>query len=180
MNLTVKKWICISTGFGAGAVLMVALLLGGIAWYSSRPVPWNRNALSIVWSEAYETFDLDPKTRQLKHADFWLNFALQNNTARDITIPEDATIMKRLLKGGALADATAAKLHRSCFIPAYQRAEVSIQLAYACTEEDLKTGAVRDRDSRVCFNEALADSDGLVLFDHINRIQVALPKPGLR
>jgi hypothetical protein len=116
----------------------------------------------------------------LKHSGFSLDFALQNNTARDIMIREDATIMKHLLRGGTLADAMAAKPYRSYFIPAHQRAEVSIQLAYACDEEDLETGAVRDRDSRVCFNEALADSDGLVLFDHINRIQVTLPKPGLR
>lgn len=169
-------------GASAGVTLTVlaALIFVGFLWYSSRPVPWNKSALSVVWSEAHETFDLNEKIRDFKHAGFSLDFALQNNTKRDITIPADATIMKHLLRGGTLAEETAAKPYRSYFVPAHERAMISVQLDYGCSDEDFATGAVHARDPRVCFSEAFADSDGLVLFDHNNRIEVTLPKPGLR
>jgi len=150
-------------------------------WYSSRPAPWNSSTLTVVWSEANETFDLDEKANEMKHAGFSLKYALQNNTGHDITISTDAVVMKRLAKASTLEDfSTVAKPYRAYFIPARQTAEFSIRLDYGCTEHDLDTGVVRSREPRVCFNEALADSESLVVFDHIQRVQINLPNPALK
>ena len=67
----------------------------------------------MVWSEAGETFTITG--RDMKHAGFSLVFALHNNTPRDITIPTDATIMKRLKKGKTLTEYSGVKLNQSVF-----------------------------------------------------------------
>ncbi|HXX24448.1 MAG TPA: hypothetical protein VEO19_14980 [Terriglobia bacterium] len=174
-----KKWIVIGVSGGFTLAVLSALIVLGFIRYSSRPVPWNTGALSVVWSKAEETYQVNEKTREFHLAGFSLEFALQNNTPWDIEIPADAAIMKHLLKGGTLAEEAGARLEHPYFIPASQRAEVSIRLAYGCSDEDLTTGTVSYRDTPVCFNDALGDSDGLVLLDHKNRIEVTLPKPAL-
>jgi hypothetical protein len=184
MNASVadwKRWIVIGLSAGTALAVLSGLIFLGFAWYSSRPAPWNNRALTVIWSggEVWEherARDHGPWEDYAKHL-FVLYFALQNNTARDITIPADATIMKHLLLGGGtLAGGTGAKLATSYFIPAHQRAKVSIELdSEICREADVtQTGFIR------CLDDAFADSDGLVLFDSGNRIEVTLPKPHLQ
>jgi hypothetical protein len=178
-----KRWIVIGSSAAITLAACAALIFLGFAWYSSRPVPWNTRTVTTFRGDATETYELQPKQGakpgELLVRGFQLTFALQNNTARDVTIPEDATVMEHLVDGGTLADSPA-KLSRSYFIPAHQRVQILIQLDYSCSEEDIATGARHERDPHVCFGEALRDADGLVLLDRINRIQVTLPKPALR
>jgi hypothetical protein len=132
----------------------------------------------VVWSEAHETFQFEG--RDIKHAGFTLDFGLQNNTGKDLTIAADTLIMKRLTKGRTLTEYSGAKLSNPWFVPAHQRLKVSIWLDRGCTNEDLSTGAITERNPQTCFTEEFSDSDGLVLFDPHQRFQINLPKPSLR
>lgn len=168
------KWWFI-TGAACGVALTV--LIGAIAT-RARSSGWDEKALVVEWSEAGETFEITGS--DMKHAGFSLVFALQNNTGKDITIPTDVTIMKRLTKGKTLTEYPGIKLGQSFFVPSHQSAQLSLWLDRRCSSEDLATGTTSQRDPRTCFNEEFADSDGLVIFDHQQRIQINLPKPKLK
>jgi hypothetical protein len=101
---------------------------------------WDDKALIVVWSEAGESFHV--AGRDMKHAEFSLVFALQNNTARDITIPTDAAVMKCLKKGKTLTEYSGVKLGQPFFVPSHQSAQSSIWLDRGCTNDDLATGVV--------------------------------------
>ena len=173
------KWLVIGVSGGATLAIVVALIIAAVIWYFSRPARWNTNAVSEIWSEAHETLDL--KDDELRHAGFSLDYALQNNTGQDSTIPVNAKIMKRLTNGGVLTDySNVAKPYAATFLPAYQRAQLSVNLRYGCDTVDLKTGKVLEKgDPERCFARAFADSNGLVLFDYDNHLEIALSKPVL-
>ena len=117
----------------------LTVLIGGIATRDRSPA-WNDKALVVVWSEAGETVQITG--RDMKHAGFSLVFALQNNTTRDITIPTDAAIMKRLKKGRTLTEYSGVKLGQSFFVPAHQSAQLSIWLDRGCAMKIWRPGAV--------------------------------------
>jgi hypothetical protein len=138
---------------------------------------WDTKSVSVVWSEAHDR--LTEQNGEFRHAAFSLNYALQNNTDRDITIPESVTIMQRLTKGGVLVPySNVAKLDASTFLPARQRAKLSVALGWGCGEWDVRMGKiVREEEPEACYARCFADSDGLVLFDHANHLEISLPKP---
>jgi hypothetical protein len=167
-----KWWFTI----GAACGLVIGVLVGKLVFQSRFP-SWNEKALVVVWSEAGETLQI--AGQDVKHSGYNLVFGLQNNIGRDITIPTDVAIMKRLTKGKTLTEYPGVKLGEAFFVPAHQTAKLSIWLDRNCSIEDLVTGAVTQRDPRTCFNEEFGDSEGLVLFDHQQRIQINLPTPKL-
>jgi hypothetical protein len=157
---------------------MALTVITGEMIVRTRASQWNEKALVVVWSEAGETFTF---TRDdVKHAGFLLTFGLQNDTNKDITVPTDVAIMKRLIRGHTLTEYAGVKLNQPFFVPAHQRAELTIWLDRGCRIEDLATGGETQRDPQICFNEEFADTDALVLFDHHERIQINLPKPTLK
>jgi len=111
-----------------------------------------------------------------------LNYALQNNTDHDITIPESVTIMQQLTKGGVLvAYSNVAKLDAPTFLPAHQRAQLSVALRWGCGEWDIRSKTIlKEEAPEACYARCFADSDGLVLFDHANHLEISLPKPIFR
>jgi hypothetical protein len=60
-----KKWTVIGVSAGASLAIVSALVLLGFTYYSSRPVPWNKGALSVMWSEAQETLQMNKKNTRL-------------------------------------------------------------------------------------------------------------------
>jgi hypothetical protein len=171
------KWLVIGICGGVTLAVAVALIIFAVTWYSSRPAQRNSNAVSEVWNEAYEY--MMPKEGELSHAGFRLNYALQNNTDQDITIPVNAKILKRLTNGGVLADySNVAKLNAATFLRAHQRGQLSITIEWGCDKLDSKTGkTLATEDSERCFARAFADSNGLVMFDYANHVEIALSKP---
>ncbi len=142
----------------------------------SRTAGWDTKSVSVVWSEAHESMTLE--NDYLKHDGFSLQYALQNNTDHDITIPQGVTIMQQLTKGGVLVEySNVAKLHASTFLPAHQRAQLSVALQWDCTDFSGKTPISKEEAPEACYARCFADSDGLVLFDHGNHLEVSLPKP---
>jgi hypothetical protein len=173
------KWLVIGVSGGVTLAIVIALIIAALVWYSSRPARWNTNAVSEIWSEAQETLDL--KDDEFRHAGFSLYYALGNNTGQDITIPVNAKIMKRLTNGGVLTDySMVAKPYAATFLPAHQRAQLSIKMQYGCDTVDPRTGKILEKgDPELCFARAFSDSNGLVLFDYDNHLEVALSKPVL-
>jgi hypothetical protein len=162
----------------AGAAFVVCA--GLLIWFINRPQAWNSSALTVVWSDATETFDLDSTGKDFKHHGFTLYYSLQNNTGNDATIPADAMVMKRLSRGHTLTDFSGVlKLRKAYFVPARQRAQIEVDVEYGCGEEDM-AGHETQRDARICFKDALGDAEGLVVFDKTQKIQINLPKPDLK
>jgi hypothetical protein len=165
------KWLVIGIMGGVMFVLVIATLV--ILFTRAR---WDVRSVSVVWSEAHETLSLT--NGEFTHAGFSLYYALQNNTGHDITIPVNAKIMKRLTNGGVLADyMISAKPSAATFLPAHQRAQLSLSMQWGCDERDLDGKILRKEDPEVCYVRALADSDGLALFDYDNHLEIELPKP---
>lgn len=75
---TWKRLLLISAGFGAGFAVCVAAIVGSFCWCSSRPKPWNKNALKATF--ATMEFDTRPQEASYK-VDFMYN--LQNTTERN-------------------------------------------------------------------------------------------------
>jgi hypothetical protein len=162
------------------ALILLMLLAGFFIWRANRTQMWDALALTVVWSEASEKFTLTPGEKDFKHEGFALYYSLQNNTGNDITIPANATVMKRLSREHTLTDSSALKLDKAYFVPARQRVKIEIDADYSCSEGDLDTGTVRQRDAHTCFHDALGDSEGLAVFDLTQRIQINLPMPSLK
>jgi len=142
----------------------------------SKTAGWDSKSISVVWSEAHETLEI--KNGEFRHAAFSLDYALQNNTGRDITIPESATIMNRLTNGGVLvAYSSVAKPYAGTFLPAHQRAQLSIGVQWGCGVSNIDGKILEKEAAEACYTRCFADSDGLVLFDHTNHLEISLPKP---
>jgi hypothetical protein len=165
-----RKWLVIGISGGVALAVVVAAVI------RSRAVTWDTKSVSVVWSEAHETGSI--KNGEVRHEGFSLEYALQNNTGRDITIPESATIMNRLTNGGVLvAYSSVAKPYAATFLPAHQRAQLSISIQWGCDVTDLEGKILQKEDPEACFARCFADSDGLVLFDKDNHLEIMLPKP---
>jgi hypothetical protein len=163
------KWLVIGVAAGIAVAVVVAAVI--------RSRAWDTKSVSVVWSEAHETFKLE--NGNFEHGGFSLDYALQNNTDHDITIPESATIMRQLTKGGVLEPISyVAKLRAATFLPARQRAKLSVAFQWGCGEWDITGKKLLKQESpEACYARCLADSDGLVLFDHANHLEIMLPKP---
>jgi hypothetical protein len=170
-----QKWLVI--GVSGGVTL--AIVIAAVIWYLSRSPQWDTKAVSEIWSKARE--GVVPKEGEFQHVGFVLDYALQNNTGHDITIPVNAKIMNRLKKGGVLTDyLNVPTPHAATFVPAHQRAQLSVTMQWGCDTVDLKTGkTIEKEDLEHCFARAFSDSDGLVLFDYDNHLEIALSKPVL-
>jgi hypothetical protein len=126
---TSKKWLIIAI-LGLVALALVTLIVT-----RGRTGNWDTKSVSVVRSEAHETFNLEKD--EFKHGGFALYYALQNNTDYDITIPTNVTIMQ-LTKGEVLADYSwVAKMRSATFLPARQRAKLEIDLNWGCGDWDI-------------------------------------------
>jgi hypothetical protein len=167
-----RKWFLM----GMLGLVTLAVIIAMVI--KSRTAGWDTKAVSVVWSEANEHFN--EENGEFRHTAFLLNYALQNNTDRDITIADSVTIMQRLMKGGGfLVDfSSVAKLDALIFLPARQRAQLTVALRWGCAEWDSSGKTIlKEEAPEACYARCFADSDGLVLFDHGNHLEVSLPKP---
>ncbi len=157
MLATWKRLIFISAGAGAGFALAVSLIVGGFLWYQSRPAPpkpWNTNAILATFNTG---FDLSagyvPKAGSVKKKHYDLSagedsevhtnelsftFILENSTDSDLRLSESSTnsILVRLKQEGALTSRWKPKLTLPVFVPAKERATVSLDLScYGCMRD---------------------------------------------
>jgi len=147
-----KKWIAVGFGFGAGATITVALIVGFVAWYSSRPKPWNSRDLIATFSTPLYNIDDGFNIVGME-----LEYIIENKTMKDYTLSPDESFF--LQDGGALRRSFTGKykIADQCFIPA--RTKVKCQITVPA---DFST------DDRV---------EGFVVFDNSSRKNIVFPKP---
>jgi hypothetical protein len=179
--LSWKMWVVIGASGAATAVAIGVLAMNPVVRSTARPPDWNTSAVSIVSGKATTTYAVtaDAPAGELRFAGYSLGFTVQNNTNRDITIPADATIMRRLYDGGALVDFSGfAKPFTAAFVPANQRAEIDITVDWNCYRVDAH-GVGHEGDPEACYRDMWSTGDPFELFDRANHLQVSLPKPAL-
>ncbi|MGC2830706.1 MAG: hypothetical protein WB994_13795 [Candidatus Acidiferrum sp.] len=173
-----KKVAVFGATFGAGAVLTTALVVGMVHWYQSRPEPWHTNTIVGLSATAAQTFNYNPKLREMKPLGFTFSFIVENKSGHDYTVPQDLKLLKRDKKSQALVEFPA-KLDHSYIVLAKDRAEIPVGVEYSCSTFDLDTNRESVRDVRTCFDDAIADVDGFVALDYSSKIRIELPKPVL-
>jgi hypothetical protein len=171
-----KKWLIVGASAGGGFAVVCALLIAGVVWWSSRPAGWDTDAVTVLEGRATEFFTLEGNDFQ--HAGFSLAFALQNETNRDITIPTGSKIMRRAERG-VLREQSTAKIDQAAFLPARQRAELSLRIQWSCVQFDAE-GVRTERKASECYSDYFSDVDALVVFDETNHLQLVLPKTPLQ
>lgn len=147
-----KKWLAVGFGFGAGATITVALIVGFIAWYSSRPKPWNSRDLTATFSTPLYNLDDGFNIVGME-----LEYVIENKTMKDYTLSPDESFF--LQDGGALRRSFTGKykIADQCFIPA--KTKVKCEIAVPA---DFST------DNGV---------DGFAVFDNLSRTSIVFPKP---
>jgi hypothetical protein len=166
-----------AVGVGVGAILMLALIAGGVVWYSSRPkLPkeWNTAAITAEYSYA-DTYDNE------NHLQFC--YVLQNNTAYDYNLTSDLVThrgLKLARENGFSEFPDAISGVYPAFIPAKQRGRFCLHLAYAASvvepphPTDDQRKAFR-KEVENYMSSQLTNLDGFELFDTTNRYQILLP-----
>ena len=173
-----KRVTVFGAASGAGAVLAIALVIGMVHWYQSRPEPWHTNAIVGLSATATQTFNYYPESREMKPLGFTFSFIVENKSGRDYTIPKDLKLLKRDKKSEALVEFPA-KLDHPYVVLAKDRAEIPVSVEYSCSTFDLDTNRESVRNVRTCFDDALADVAGFVALDYSSKIRIELPKPVL-
>lgn len=170
-----KKLALIAFYGGAGFALMAAMIIGGLAWYKSRPSPWDKKAIIASRPPGFGVND-DGKA-------IGLVYTLENTSQRDFELDSASPIQifERLKDGtlvGPLTDKTILSIHFPVSIPAGQKTGVLVLMpeseipARTSSEDD----AAYHEDIRKFLEPKDAEIDGFVIFDSRDRYEVDLPK----
>jgi hypothetical protein len=177
-NAPWKRLVIISASAAAGFALVLAIIVGGLIWYGSRPKPltaWKTGAIKA-------TFDYVDAEGEKNTIVFY--YTLENTTDFDYQLPAkpSTVVMARLEKQKSLSfDDEYTSFDHLPFLPPKQRIRFGIHVAYPYPER-LSPGASHEEGHR--FREKLAayvktelaNLNGFVLFDKENRYQIELPK----
>jgi hypothetical protein len=177
-----KRLVIISASAGAGFAVLLAVIVGGVIWYSSRPPkPWNSAAIKAT----YDSIDTEGDKRT-----FVFDYTLENETDADYKVNSDAlvTVAGRLQTQKSLSmlggHEGVVKIDYPIFVPARQRVRFAIHLLAYPYKGELKLNSDASREERRNYYKALegyvrkelANLDGFVLFDEVNRYQINFPK----
>jgi hypothetical protein len=160
--------------FAAVALALVAI--AGFVYYryaSSRnsQKTWNADAITA----RYVSTQL--KQVDSSNARLLLSYDLENNTNTDYRLAEapGLVIMSRLQSDGSLSSQEDIRLSYPTFLPAGQRARISLQLTHALEWPPDNDPTLADK-LRDFVNQELADVQEFVLFDQTNRRQIEFPR----
>jgi pimeloyl-ACP methyl ester carboxylesterase len=184
-----KKWILIGVSGGATVALAAALTRGlvvspvasSVVLPAEKPPDWNTGTVSVDQGTATITYEALPgrPAGTPRFSGYVFEFVVQNNTTRDITIPANAGIMRRLVAGGSLVDSSGfAKLRAAALVRANQRATLAVDVEWICLRTD-GHGDAHEADPATCYGDLWGGTDAWELFDAANHLQVSLPKPPL-
>lgn len=159
-------------------VAVAGLILSGIMAYSyyqyapqRRGPSWNGGAITATYLGA-QLREIDPSNAALS-----LSYELQNNTDSDHRL-EDApefVVMSRSKADGSLSSQEEVRLGHSTFLPARQRAQVTLELRRQFNWPAVGDPGLRDK-LKSFVNDGLASADEFVLFDRNDRFQVEFPR----
>jgi hypothetical protein len=141
-----KRLAIIGVSFGAGFAVVISLIIGGVAWYSSRAKPWNTAALRA-------TFDGLGTEGDAKSFAFY--YVVENTTPADYRITDKSGVFVtgKLRKEKALgSDTNYASLDLPVYVPAKRRVRVGITVPFPfkdeCAQELEKGSDWEDIDER--------------------------------
>jgi hypothetical protein len=159
-------------------VAVAGLILSGIMAYSyyqyapqRRGPSWNGGAITATYLGA-QLREIDPSNATLS-----LSYELQNNTDSDHSI-EDApgfVVMSRLKADGSLSSQEEVRLGHSTFLPARQRAQVTLELRRQFDWPAAGDPGLLDK-LKSFVNDGLASAEEFVLFDQSDHFQVDFPR----
>ena len=173
-----KKVLLASFGFGAGAAVAAASIIGFVSWYSTRPTPpkpWNRTAIRATEPPTFSTAGEDS---HLKFA-----FTLLNNTEHDYEVDKDRGGMKVMLRykdddslrGPFEPDAI--KVAYPIFIPTRQKVDVFVEvLVMRLKQESGENDEAYHERLRTYLNTQWDSLKEFVFFDDVNRYEIGLPR----
>ena len=162
---------------GVGFAVVAGLILGGVIWYSSRPIPekpWNT---TTIISKKQPTFDLSDDSTKIV-----LRYTLENAGDRDYRLDSSSAIglMARWQDGTLSHPMSDPKelIRLPVFIPAKQKASLQISFPFAgvfARKGSESDAAFHDR-LRNYLEQSYRDLGGFVIFDSNYRYQIDLPK----
>lgn len=187
--LSWKKWALVGISGGAAVALAGALTRSPVGSPAASSVvhatesspEWNTSAVSVAQGTANVTYEVTSgnSAEKPRFTGYVLEFFVQNDTSRDIRIPANVRVMRRLYVGGPLVDSSRfAKLQAAALVRANQRAAIAVDVDWVCLRID-GHGDAHESDPVACYHDLWGGTDAWELFDSANHLQVRLPKPPL-
>jgi len=223
-----KRLALISAASGAGFAVALSTIVGGFAWYASRPKPWNTSALKATFERLDVKSGVAPLAQDLpppppgfipypqsRHDDFTadseatrllFHYVLENTANLDYRLPDAESLMVMLKRAAGTLKRSEyeIKFDSPVFIPAKQRADLTMNMFYTIDYQAVSDRAHSDKPSkiedlvrkyggRVAFDPVIhaelvrdpsaflkkyePDLDMVVIFDETSRYQINLPMP---
>src|SRR5215472_16532099 len=166
---TWKSILLKAAGFGAGSVVALSIVVASWLWYTSRPRPWNKDAMKAKFSGL---------GFQARHEAFVMEFeySVENTTNKDYTFPSDISVFRRQQHDAGYASYFDAEVVGNVFIPAKHTMNIKIRVPYKY--EDLNTTFEKDVDDKrtdLFAFRRLNRLDSFALFDKQNKYEIDLP-----
>jgi len=177
-----KRLFLIGASVGAGFALMLALIVGGVICYNSRPKPvkpWDTSALKAT----YDYVDTEGENKTLV-----FHYIIENATRVDYKLEsaDNVVLASRIQHSNSLSverDENVLKIEWPVFIPAGQRVTLALHVGYPYPGKvesfaEMTSNELENYRKAVAHHvsEKLPNLNGFVLFDQTNRYQVNLPK----
>lgn len=167
------KWLAVGLGIGLIAVMAV----GSLIWYSSRPKPWNANALIVRnppgFSVADGTLQFGYRVKNTTESDYRVepNYIESNNQVKILIKTSDGSLSH------PFSD-KALHIEGQIFIPAKQTGTVVLQLTMPGipTKDNNETDDEYHERVRAFCENHLNGVKGFALFDETNRYRVDFPR----
>jgi hypothetical protein len=178
MNLqetsTKRDWKMIllrSAGVGGGFAVVIALLLGGIAWWLNRPKEWSDKAITAKPTEL-ATRQLDEELRLEFH------YALTNHSSAEYTLPSNdmGALMRHVPNGSSVEKLDEAAWDNTIRIPPHQTVGVTFTVPYRLSEFNMSSVQLDSGNNLYEFlGRRLHDINGLTFFDYSAKYRIEMP-----
>src|SRR5215469_14097408 len=164
--------------FGAGCVLALSLIVGGVFWYRSRPRAWDERAVSAT----FETVEIETKPNEASYAVEFV-YDLQNNTNSTYSLNPYSLVLMGRASNGSLSkewghyQTSDPTLTGPAFIPAHTKAKITLHTAYEYPNGFTAADKGNVQKLSQSLNRRLSELNGIVIFDEAQHYRVDLPGP---
>lgn len=176
-----KRIVLRAAGFGAGAALTAAIIIGLLVWWNGRPAkpkPMNTRAITATFA------GMEAGTRGEV---FYLTvtYGLRNNTVRDYQLPSVGQFMIVNPENKGLDTVDGVKWDSTDIIPPGQTVNMKFEIPYQLSDYDLSSadlastgkGDSAPSDKFVAFaNKRIKGTNGFRFFDNTQRYEIDFPK----
>jgi hypothetical protein len=174
MIVLAKKSLFICGAAGAGLLLVLALIPGGLAYDTPRPrisKSWKLNAIKATYVGS-QLKEIDKA-----HAALFISYDLENNTDVDYRLADTAGvfIMSQLKSNGSLSQEEHLRLSYPVFLPARRRVRIAIEDLHLFAWPAERDPKLEDK-LKDFVKQRLENMDKFVIFDESDRCQVELPR----